>query len=157
MRRTPIVALATVFFLTGATPPDWNGSMGVQGLTWMGGVWLEGGKGGWTEERWSPPRGGVMLGTNLSGRGSTATGFEFLRIAADDRGRVTYWASPGVKNAVPFRLTAASPTKALFENPQHDFPTRIEYRRKGDEMIAAISGPGGANPMTWTFKRAPEQ
>lgn len=30
----------------------------------------------------------------------------------------------------------------VFENPQHDFPKRIEYRRDGTALKASISGPG---------------
>ena len=29
-----------------------------------------------------------------------------------------------------------------FENPAHDFPNRIEYRRQGDRLRAYIAGPG---------------
>src|SRR3954452_7193550 len=103
----------------------------VSQLAWMAGDWVEAKHGAWTEERWAPPRGGVMLGTTLSGKGGRATEFEFTRIAADGSGAIDYWASPEGRPAVPFRLVSASAHAAIFENPRHDYPTRITYRREG--------------------------
>jgi hypothetical protein len=37
-------------------------------------------------------------------------------------------------------MVAAGPTEAVFENPGHDFPQRIIYRREGDSLIARIEG-----------------
>ncbi|HEX6374738.1 MAG TPA: DUF6265 family protein [Allosphingosinicella sp.] len=131
-----------------AVPPP-----GVAALAWMSGDWAEEKAGGWTQESWSRPRGGAMLGTSLSGRGGQARDFEFMRIAADADGTLTYWASPRGVPAVPFRLTSASAGAAVFENPRHDYPTRIAYRRQGNVLTATIAGPGGANPMSWRYRR----
>jgi len=43
---------------------------------------------------------------------------------------------------VTFRLTSHDDGVAVFENPQHDFPTKIVYRRNDDgSMTASIEGP----------------
>ena len=119
---------------------------------WMSGHWEAADGGGWIEERWSPPRGGVMLGTNLSGKDSKAQAFEFLRIASEADGTVNYWGSPQGKPAVPFRMVSQSSSEVAFENPKHDFPTRIVYRRSGATMTATVSGPGGKGAQSWTFR-----
>jgi hypothetical protein len=43
----------------------------------------------------------------------------------------------------------------VFENPAHDFPTRVAYRRDGDRLVATVSGPGGRDAQSWTFVRKP--
>jgi hypothetical protein len=76
-----------------------------------------------------------------------------MRIAADTSGRVSFWASPAGKAAVPFRLISSGPREAVFENLKNDYPTRIVYRRSGSTLVGTISGTGGANSMSWTFRR----
>jgi len=122
-------------------------------LGWLQGKWVSEEGERWTEEVWTDGRGGMMLGLNRSGKGDSGTGFEYMRIAAAQDGTLYFWGSPGGKPAVPFRLTEARANEAVFENPQHDFPTRIVYRRDGSTLIAQVSGPAGKNAMRWTFRR----
>lgn len=145
----PIVFGALLASPAAATPPP----LPVETLAWMSGDWAEEKGGRWTEERWSRPRGGVMLGTSLSGRGGQAGDYEFIRIAADADGTPTYFASPRGAPPVPFRLTSGGAGQAVFENPAHDYPTRIVYRRQGEVLTATVSGAGGANPMSWRYRR----
>jgi hypothetical protein len=145
-----VIALALA--LAGA-PAAAEGPADLAALDWLAGIWVAETGSRWTEERWAPPRGGVMLGTSLSGKGDAASGFEFMRIAADAEGRIAFWGAPQGKPAVPFRLVSADEDEAVFENPRHDFPTRIVYRRTGSGMTATVSGPNGANRQVWRYKR----
>lgn len=147
MRKAIIAALA-LLLMGQAAPPA-----GVGDLAWISGRWesVQGGR--WTEESWSAPRGGVMLGHSRSGSGETVREFEFLRLQAGADGVPVYFAQPGGRPPVPFRLTARTRTGATFENPTHDFPQRIVYRRDGDSMVATISARDGSNAMSWTFRR----
>ena len=145
-----LIAVAALPAGPGAAAPP---PQGVAALAWMSGDWAEEKEGRWTEERWSRPRGGVMLGTSLSGRGARAGEYEFIRIAADADGIPTYYASPRGAPPVPFRMTSSAAGSVIFENPGHDYPTRIAYRRTGNVLNATISGPGGANPMRWRYRR----
>ncbi|TFI57761.1 hypothetical protein E2493_13475 [Sphingomonas parva] len=125
-------------------PPD---------LGWMAGSWVSEGPSRWTEERWSRPRGGVMLGTGLSGEGARAESFEFMRIAPDDQGRLTFWGSPEGATPTPFRYEGGGEREAVFVNPSHDYPQRIVYRREGAELVATISLADGSKPQTWRYVR----
>jgi hypothetical protein len=127
--------------------------VGTADLAWLSGHWVQEGPGGWTEERWSDPRGGVMLGTGLSGKGAKATSFEFMRIA-DGPGGPVFWGSPGGKSAVAFPIAGFARRAVRFENPKHDYPTRIAYKREGGMLVATTSGPGGSNPQTWRYRRS---
>jgi hypothetical protein len=141
--------LGAALSVGGAAPPA---RPDVASLGWMSGRWVEEKGGRWTEESWSAPRGGVMLGTGVSGKGGKADDWEYMRIAADGQS-VAFWGSPRGKPAVPFRLVSASESEVAFENPKHDYPTRIGYRRSGDVLVATISGPGGAKSMSWRYRK----
>jgi hypothetical protein len=127
----------------------------VDDLAWMAGRWESVEDGRWTEEYWSAPRGGILIGYSRAGAGGTLREFEYLRIAVGDDGAPAYLASPGGRPAVAFRLTARDGASATFANPAHDFPQRIVYRRDGDVMTATISASDGGNAMTWTYRRRP--
>lgn len=151
MRGSVFLAPAAAALLIGAAPAP----QAISGLSWLAGTWLsEEAEGRWTEESWSAPRGGVMLGTSLAGQGGKAGWFEFMRIAPDKDGRLAFHASPGGAPASSFPLVEAGKRKAVFENPAHDYPTRIEYRRDGSLLRATISGPGGAKARTWRYRRS---
>jgi hypothetical protein len=145
-----LVTAAAALLLVGAAPETKR----AEDLGWLAGTWLAEEAGGdWTEERWSRPRGGAMLGTSLSGKGGEAGWFEFMRIAAGEDGRLAFHASPGGAPASAFPLVSSGKREAVFENPAHDYPARIVYRREGDVLSAAISGPGGTKPRSWRFRK----
>lgn len=145
-----MVAAAAVLLLVGAAPETKR----AEDLGWLSATWVaEEAGGAWTEERWAKPRGGVMLGTSLSGKGGEAGWFEFMRIAKDKDGRLAFHASPGGEPGSAFLVVASGKHQVTFENPAHDYPTRIVYRREGNVLNATISGPGGAKPRTWHFRK----
>ena len=129
----------------------------VDDLGWMAGSWIEeGGEdsgGRWTEEYWTVPRGGVMLGASRSGRGGSLGEFEFLRLQAGADGAVSYLAQPGGGAPVAFRLAARDATSATFENAAHDYPQRITYARAGDTLTATISLIDGSKARRWVYRR----
>lgn len=146
--RKAIGAALALLLMGQAAPPAAIGD-----LAWMSGHWATGEGGRWTEESWSAPRGGIMLGHSRSGRADAVREFEFLRIQAGADGAPVYFAQPGGRPPVAFRQTARDGTSVSFENPANDFPQRIVYRREGDTMVATISALDGSNAMSWTFRR----
>lgn len=124
-------------------------------LSWLAGAWI--GKrstGSSIEERWSPPLGGAMLATSRSVNTSGKMfAFEYLRIVERDGGLV-YVAQPGGKLPTEFVLTEVSPSRAVFENPRHDYPKRIVYELSSEgELKATIGFTKGGTPMRYEFKR----
>lgn len=146
--KKAIGAALALLLMGQAAPPA-----GVGDLAWMSGHWEAAEGGRWSEESWSAPRAGIMLGHSRSGRGDGLSEFEFLRLQAGADGVPVYLAQPGGRPPVPFRLTAHDRGSATFENPAHDFPQRIVYRRTGDTMVATISALDGSNTVSWTFRR----
>jgi hypothetical protein len=119
-------------------------------ISWLSGHWRSESSDSMTEELWMPARGRIMLGLNRNVSGEAHGQFEYLRIV-QTKVDTYYWASPGGSEPTPFKMTKATDDHVVFENPEHDFPKRIEYRRKGEELTAQIFGdePG----PSWTLKR----
>lgn len=146
--RTSATAAAAILFLTAfnLTPGDRP--------FWLSGHWVheERDRSSWTEESWLG-RGDVMVGVGTSGSGGVTKSYEFMRIAKDEEGRTTFWASPQGAAPVPFKMVSLSPAEVVFENKENDYPSRISYRREDDVLIATISGPAGRNAKTWRYRR----
>ncbi|WP_129794109.1 DUF6265 family protein [Sphingosinicella sp. CPCC 101087] len=122
-------------------------------LGWMAGTWEMVSGERWSEEHWSVPRGGAMIGYSRSGRGEEPSEFEHLRIERGEDGVPVYLAAPGGRAVVSFRLVESGGSNATFANPSHDFPQRIAYRREGDTMVATISAADGSRASSWTYRR----
>ncbi|HVS02327.1 MAG TPA: DUF6265 family protein, partial [Thermoanaerobaculia bacterium] len=109
-------------------------------LAWMTGSW-EGTSGEVRmEEHWTAPAGGLMVGMHRD-VGEGRSFFEFLRLEETAAG-ITYLASPRGRPATPFPLVEVGEQRAVFANPEHDFPQRIVYWREGARLCARIEGPG---------------
>lgn len=108
---------------------------------WLSGHWCAETGGEVIEEHWLPANGDLMLGLSRAVRAGKTASFEFLRIETRD-GVANYLAQPQGAPPTAFKLTASGLHWARFENPQHDFPTRVEYRRAATGLHAQIAGPG---------------
>lgn len=146
MRRWMAAGLAAL--LVAASP-----AATVDDLGWLAGQWTSEADGRWTEESWTAPRGGVMLGHSRSGRGDTLREYEFIRIAAGDDGAIAYIAMPQGGAPVVFALVRHDGNSATFENAAHDYPQRIAYARDGDTLTATISAIDGSKARRWTYRR----
>lgn len=125
-------------------------------MGWLAGAWVgTRGTGGATsiEERWSPPLGGAMLGVSRTVARERMRAFEFLRIVERDGGLV-YIAQPGGGTPTEFVLTELGGTRAVFENPRHDFPQRIVYELSAEGGLSASIGfAKGGRPRRFDFER----
>jgi hypothetical protein len=79
--------------------------------------------------------------------------FEFLRIVERDGGLV-YIAQPGGAPPTEFVLTERVGTRAVFENPRHDYPKRIVYELSAEGGLSATIGyTKGGTPRRFEFTR----
>lgn len=119
-----------------------NVALGEELPSWLTGHWCRNDDGARIEERWLPASANRMLGVSETLASGRSHAFEFLRIERDDDGAVDYLAQPGGRPPTTFRATIVQEHHARFENPDHDFPQVIEYRRDGKRLTATIAGPG---------------
>jgi hypothetical protein len=141
----------TIFLLVNLSPQTPT----ITDLSWISGDWqtAPGGR-AQTEEHWTNVAGGSMMGMSRTVAGDKTVEFEYLRIEQRADG-VYYVAHPKARcPGTDFKLTKTSATEAVFENPQHDFPKRIIYRKSGDDSLtASIDGGEGTKPMSYSFRR----
>jgi hypothetical protein len=119
-----------------SVPPD----PALQSLDWLVGCWIGADEeGGRHEEHWIPAAGGTMLGLNRVVAGGRTVFFEYLRIEKRDDG-IYYVANPRGRGESEFTLVAQEDRRAVFDNPDHDYPVRIFYWRTGDVLSARLEG-----------------
>ena len=119
-------------------------------ISWISGDWqtAPGGR-KQIEEHWTAVAGGSMMGMSRAVAGDKTVEFEYLRIEQRTDG-IYYVAHPGARcPGTDFKLTSASATEAVFENPQHDFPKRIIYRKTDDGLTASIDAGEGSKGMSF--------
>src|SRR5262245_18779073 len=121
-------------------------------LAFMAGCWRgHSGDGVTIEEYYTAPTDNLILGVSRYTKGPRVTDYEFSTIAREGN-EIVLTPRPSGQEPAPFRLTRLDSAGAVWENPSHDFPTLIAYRRgTGDSLIARIEGPGrdGKRSMEW--------
>jgi hypothetical protein len=112
----------------------------IKDVGWIAGCWELDRNGRHIVEDWLPPEGGTMIGLSRTVAGGKTTEWEFLIIREAAAG-LEYVAKPSGQPEGTFKAATATEHDVAFENPSHDFPKRILYKREGDALTAAIEGP----------------
>lgn len=133
-----------------AAPVSLQPDRSLPGLSWLSGTWVSVDE--HTEEHWSYPRGGTMMGYAHSAHAGRRLHYEHLRIDEED-GTVRYHADPVGQAATVFTLTAREKGRLVFENPEHDYPQRIEYRRRSPgQLEIVLTGIEDGEPKSVTIE-----
>lgn len=110
------------------------------------------------EEQWTAADSDVMLATTryLDDNTGRSRGWEFSRIVADSAGIVLVPAPMGDARG-RFRLTSSRPNEATFEDPSHDFPKRIAYRRADARtlLVRLDAGAGSGRDVEFRLQSVP--
>lgn len=148
-------SLALILLLA-ATPAAAGEAAQVADLGWMAGDWAQETPGGVVRETWLPPVQGAMAGVTQTHRPGKPAVTEFSTITSEAAG-VTFTAYVGGQPATAFVLKPGAPDVAVFENPTHDFPQRVIYRRCEADLCARIEGTinGKVQAMDWRYRRLP--
>src|SRR5258705_3055752 len=151
LRRCAISMIFTLVFITTASTQTPT----LADISWISGDWqtAPGGR-AQIEEHWTQAAGATMMGMSRTVAGEKTVEFEYLRIEQRADG-IYYVAHPKARcPGTDFKLTRASATEAVFENPQHDFPKRVIYRKGADDSLtASIDGGEGTKSMSFAYKR----
>lgn len=109
-------------------------------LAWLQGCWAMVNQERAVEEQWMAPRGKTMIGTSRTVQGASLVGYEFMMIR-EQGDKLAFEVRPSGRPPVIFTAATLGEGSVVFENPQHDFPQKIGYRRDGDvAMVAWIEG-----------------
>lgn len=133
----------------GPTPP-------LSAISFMTGCWTGASSNGATiEERYSEAADNLLIGMTRYVRNNRVVDFEFTTIERTDSSFVMTPRPKGVESD-SFPLKEIADGRAVWENPKHDFPQRIIYRRGPDgSLVARIEGttPRGEQHREWTMRR----
>jgi len=129
----------------------------VDKLDFISGCWvLDDGKER-TEESWMKPNGQSMIGMSRTVTGGKTVFVEYVQIK-EVNGQLAYVVSLGMgAKPVAFKMIKSTDNEVVFENPEHDFPQRIIYRRESaDALFARIEGQekGVNKGIDFPYKRA---
>ena len=151
LKQCVLAILVTLLFGISASPQTQT----LADLGWMVGSWqtAPGGK-RQIDEHWTQAGGATMMGMSRAVAGDKTVEFEYLRIEQRADG-IYYVAHPKARcPGTDFKLTRASATEAVFENPQHDFPKRIIYRKgEDDSLTASVDGGEGTKAVSYAYRR----
>ncbi len=128
-------------------------------LAWLGGSWVARVGSEIIEESWLPPAGSTLVGASRTRKASAGGGtepafFEHLRVIVRD-GQLVYVAQPLGASATEFVETpSADPNAVVFENPAHDWPKRIAYRKTDAGIAVMVEGAPGQRALGYTMSPA---
>lgn len=125
---------------------------------WMAGCWIQQQSNSWTEECWTAPRAGSMLGSGRRGRGEMLSSWETMQIFADQPNgdgptiKLGFWGAPNGKNRTLFAASKWSASEVVFFNLAHDYPQRVRYWREGALLKAEISLADGSKAVRFDYR-----
>ena len=139
MPAAVLIALLAVQPLTANTFTSPAGSPGARAtiadLAWLAGRWTGSGLGGETEETWSAPAGGAMMGMFRLVKGGTVVFYEFLTLVEREgslllklkhfNADLTGWEEKGA--FVTFRLIETTPAELRFDG--------LTFRRTAPDRV----------------------
>jgi len=122
--------------------------------SFLAGCWEQKREGGrWTEECWTDPRGGLMIGSGRDGKDDSVGHWEWMRIERNTDGSVTFYGSPKGAPAVGFKASQADGKSITFINAAHDYPQRVRYLATDKGLEAEVSLADGSKAERWNYKR----
>jgi hypothetical protein len=135
-----VFLLLTVLTLSSPALPAEDRAGSIGRLQWLAGCWEQRGPDRLTQEHWMAPLGRSMIGMSRTVTGGAMVAWEMLRIEESD-GTLFLIAAPSGQREARFEQIELTESGVAFENPDHDFPQRIEYRHGPDgSLVGRISG-----------------
>ena len=129
---------------------------GIDRVAWLQGCWERTSSQRIVEEQWMAPRGKTMMGMGRTTQGDRVVEHEFL-ILREQGDQLAYEAHPSGQPTAVFVSRTVDESTVVFENPQHDFPQRVGYRRESpDALLAWIEGTSKGQPrrVEFAYRRA---
>lgn len=124
-------------------------------LRWLLGDWAADGDKTSFHESWAElgPQTFEGSGIERAKTDGAVKGSEVLRLL--EMAGSIFYVSKVAHNDLPvaFRLTSCEEGRFVFENPAHDFPRVLEYRRDGHDRLVVRVSDGGEKGFTLDFRR----
>lgn len=105
-------------------------------LAWLSGCWEGGEPEKVRNEMWTKVAGNGMFGIGRLVSKDKTFEFEYMRIHLENEA-IVFTAKPSGQAETSFKLVNVKDNAFIFENPQHDFPQRVIYRKEKNGSLAA--------------------
>jgi hypothetical protein len=112
-------------------------------LKWLAGTWTINFKQGKIIEQWKILNDSTLVGKSIFVKAANDSALQETLELSLRKGQWSYISTVQGQNnnqAVAFPLIFMKGTEFICENPSHDFPQRIAYRRISDQLFASIEG-----------------
>ena len=148
---TVLCAAPVLLALVVSSPAAAQGATRIASVSWLAGC-LEMRRGDRVvEEQRMPVRAGTMVGMGRSVGIRGLDDYE-LTVIQQDGSRLLFVAHPRRQPVATFVASVATTDSVVFENPEHDFPQRVAYRRLGaDSVLAWIDGTNDGKKQRFEF------
>jgi len=145
------IAVSTALLLAALAAGD---AARIEQVGWLQGCWQMSANGRVVEEQWMASGGGVMLGRGRTVRDGKLVEYESVVLREED-GQLAYEAHPSGQPSAVFLSKTLDESSVVFENPSHDYPQRVGYKRDGDALLAWIDGTanGKARRVDFPYRR----
>ena len=143
-----MIAFTTVAYLLTMLAAD--AAVKIEQVAWLQGCWQMDAGARVVEEQWMAPRGGVMLSMGRTVRDGKLVEYESVLLREQD-GKLAYEAHPSGQPSAVFLSSTIDESTVIFENPAHDYPQRVGYKREGDSLLAWIDGTAGGKSRRVDF------
>lgn len=153
MNKILFLFLFVLFFLPGKgqrNSPEVEAQF--NSLDWLNGIWARTNTapGSTATEKWAIDAPYEFSGFGVTMKGKDTIFIEKIRIIIKDN-RLYYVADIRENKApVNFKFTKITSTGFVCENPDHDFPKKIEYRWNEPNLTVIISGNGKSRDYLFT-------
>lgn len=121
-----------------------------QEFNWLIGTWQEGQKKSF--ETWEVKDNFLFATAYIVDRSGNKIITEEIKLIKKEKDFFYVPDVAGPQGAIEFRITSFGETSFVAENPEHDFPKKIVYKKINEgELVATISA--GSNSTSYSFRK----
>jgi hypothetical protein len=127
----------------------------LQKLNWLVGNWEQKLPDGTLQENWTKENDSTFNGNSYFINAKDTVHFESIKLVQKAEELIYIATVAGQNNDGPigFKLTSDTENSFTFENPDHDYPQKITYKKVNDtNLMATISGRQQGKPTSESFK-----
>ncbi len=135
----PIITGITLF--AACSSPEKNAEEAkVNDLNWINGDWVTKENNQKITERWTQVSSQSLNGTQYTIENEDTVAIQAMEVSKKG-GRVYYTLKKGPNaKAIEYKLTKMEKDKAVFKNPELDFPSKIVYYKDQDHLVSQAKG-----------------
>ncbi|MBB2149138.1 DUF6265 family protein [Pedobacter gandavensis] len=144
MRKLKTLLMMSAFLFINTVYGQDSNPEKLKQLEWLTGKWIrtnsKTGQSGY--ETWKKDARSNLIGKGVTLKGKETLFEEIMTFSFKEKALYFVVSVSGEKQPTYFKLTELGPDGFTCENPKHDFPKKITYKRNGKNLKAVISGDG---------------